>query len=311
VDLPRIFKKLLIANFIMVLVALPVYFTSYRDWMWYRNKFTHSVDGFYRLSLFTYEASYYALMFAPIAFYYLLKLSRSAFNVNSAFVLLITVLPLLLSLSIGVLGAMAFAFGIYYLIHQKEIFFRKSLFVPLFSLVACCFIVFSFLLIFWIDNPLFIRISNIFNGIDTSTNGRTTESIKIGWMVAQLKSTWFGAGVGQVKILAPDIIRSHFGYWGKPEVVRIPNTIGECIAIFGISGFLLKMGVLLFLFFKKKVMNNSYRLLLFLFMFFYQFTGSFVTNIVEYVAWILAFYGHFPEFDTSLTSKLLAEKNSE
>ncbi|MGZ5135232.1 MAG: hypothetical protein ACXWCG_08785, partial [Flavitalea sp.] len=51
-------------------------------------------------------------------------------------------------------------------------------------------------------------------------------------------------------------------------------------------------------FFKTKVWSNYYRLSLFLFIFIYQFTGSYLTNIAEYVIWILAFHpGLFTEFD--------------
>jgi hypothetical protein len=45
------------------------------------------------------------------------------------------------------------------------------------------------------------------------------------------------------------------------------------------------------------VWTNYYRLLLFLFVFIYQFTGSFITNVAEYVIWILAFTNTFHQFD--------------
>jgi hypothetical protein len=45
------------------------------------------------------------------------------------------------------------------------------------------------------------------------------------------------------------------------------------------------------------VWRNYYRLLLFTFIFIYQFTGSFITNVAEYVIWIMAFTPVFREFD--------------
>ncbi|MBC7536218.1 MAG: hypothetical protein H7258_11050, partial [Ferruginibacter sp.] len=61
-----------------------------------------------------------------------------------------------------------------------------------------------------------------------------------------------------------------------------------------------------FLFFYTKVWTNYFRLLLFIFIFIYQFTGSFVTNIAEYVIWILAFTNVFVEFDVD--KRLRVEK---
>lgn len=52
-----------------------------------------------------------------------------------------------------------------------------------------------------------------------------------------------------------------------------------------------------YLFFKTAVYKNYYRLALFIFVFIYQFTGSYITNIVEYVIWILAFSNAFPQFN--------------
>jgi hypothetical protein len=45
------------------------------------------------------------------------------------------------------------------------------------------------------------------------------------------------------------------------------------------------------------VYNNYYRFALFVFVFIFQFTGSFITNIAELAIWILAFTNTFEEFD--------------
>ncbi len=71
----------------------------------------------------------------------------------------------------------------------------------------------------------------------------------------------------------------------------------ETLAVFGWVGFFLRFVVEIFLFFYTKVWTNYYRLLLFFFMFIYQFTGSFITNVAEYVIWILAFTNVFNQFD--------------
>jgi hypothetical protein len=55
---------------------------------------------------------------------------------------------------------------------------------------------------------------------------------------------------------------------------------------------------LIYGYFKTRVYNNYYRQALFLFIFIYQFTGSNIVSINEYVIWVLAFATtQFHEFD--------------
>ncbi len=291
-----IFRKLLVANFIFTIVACIVYFTPYRPLLWYMNKFTQSVEGFYRLSLLTFEASYYSLLFAPIAIYYLLKVMFKQNTTPAIYILVLVLVPLLLSLSMGVIGAMVISFASLYVLYFKKLFYRKSFFYALFISVSVVIAGFIILAVFFPENPVFIRLYNIFYGIDTSTKGRTSDSFMLAGMVAREKSIWFGAGLGQVKVLAYIIVQKYFNYWGELEVVRIPNAVAETYAIFGIFGLLIRFGTIFYLFFKTKVLGNYYCTALFVFVFVYQFTGSYITNIVEYVIWVLAFSGGFHQF---------------
>ncbi len=295
--LGKVFRQLLVANFIMTLVALAVLFTPYREWLWYVKKFTASVENLPCLDMMTYEASYYSFMFVPIAVYYLLKVFFRQTQMNPAYLLVLVLVPLFLSLSVGVIGAMVLAFMGMYIIHWEKIFYRKSFFYPLLLVIIggfCCTVL---LMIFFPHNPVFVRIANIFNGADTSAAGRTFDSFRMANMIAEKRSIWFGTGLGQIKILAPEIVKEYFNYWGELEVIRIPNTVAETYAIFGITGLVFRFALIAWLFFKTRVLQNYYRTLLFLFVFIYQFTGSFITNIVEYVIWALAFSQVFPEFD--------------
>jgi len=65
------------------------------------------------------------------------------------------------------------------------------------------------------------------------------------------------------------------------------------------------------LFFHTKVWRNYYRLLLFFFVFIYQFTGSFITNVAEYVIWILAFTNIFHQFDVKRQSPELPKSEED
>jgi len=71
--------------------------------------------------------------------------------------------------------------------------------------------------------------------------------------------------------------------------VAIPNVAAETLLLFGWVGFALRMIVLLALFFFTRVWSSHFRLILFLFMFIYQFTGSYITNPAEWVIWVMAF----------------------
>ena len=161
------------------------------------------------------------------------------------------------------------------------------------------------LLIVYPNNPIYVRILNIFTGNDSSAQGRTSEAFHIAYMVAEIKSILFGAGPGQIKTVGREIILNYYHY--NPDefdALRIPNTVGETFAYFGIVGIILRFVAIFWLFVKTRVSSNSFRLMLFIFVFIYQFTGSFFTNIAELAIWALAFVNCCPEFDyTSIALK--------
>jgi hypothetical protein len=307
-DLKMVMRQILIVNFFLLLVAIPFYFMeyNYQKWFWYTNVFTGQTNHT-RLALFTYEASYYSLLLVPLCYYYWFKLILNIGNVRKEYVLLMTILPLLLSLSFGIIGGTAIA-AIVLCFINREVLVKYRLTFQLIGLgfVLCCIIILVFFIFF--PNSLVVkRVSNIFSGVDTSTNGRTFESFQIAWLTIQKKSIWFGCGLGQLKHLIPEVIQTHFAHWGKLEVYRIPNAMAETLGIFGIFGFLLRLLLQFYLFFKTKVYCNHYQLALFIFIFIYQFTGSYITNIVEYVIWIFAFTPVFSEFNKAPSTQLVTK----
>jgi hypothetical protein len=109
---------------------------------------------------------------------------------------------------------------------------------------------------------------------------------------------WTGVGPGQVKVQAPDFIARHYDHTGDlPEVFRIPNTMAEMLAVYGIYGFTLKILIQLYFFFRLKIHKNLYTLTLFAFIFIYQFTGSFLTNVAEVGIWVIVFTARFSIFE--------------
>lgn len=301
----HIFRIILIINFILCLIAIPIYFTPYRDLLWMENSFTEGINSFYRLKLFTYEASYYATLFVPLFFFYLLQVILSQHKINSWLLLVIIILPFLLSFSIGVLGCMIVAMLLTYVFHFKRLSRKKRLLTLLALTVFVSCISIFVMAIFFPGNSIFIRIENIISGHDTSGKGRTTDAFILARMMIEKKSLAWGIGPGQIKILGADIVRSYYLYDPTITSIAIPNATAETLAIFGYVGLCIRFFIEVSLFFYTAVWKNYYRLLLFTFIFLYQFTGSFITNLAEYVIWILAFTNAFPQFNVLLPLRKL------
>jgi hypothetical protein len=85
--------------------------------------------------------------------------------------------------------------------------------------------------------------------------------------------------------------------YGENFVATIPNAVAETFTILGWTGVILRLFLEIFFFFQTRVWTNYYRLWLFLFIFIFQFAGSFITNVAEYVIWIMAFTNVFDQFD--------------
>jgi hypothetical protein len=295
-DPEYIFRRLLIINFIFCLVAIPFYFTSYYNIFWINQFLTEGIDNFKRLKLFTYEASYYATLFVPLFFFYFLQVLLKQNKLNVWLLLLMILLPYFLSFSLGVISAMLLSIGITFFIYFKPLIRKKRVIniIGLMSIVVIPLIMAVF--IFFPNNTLFTRLSNIFSGDDPSGRGRTSEAFILAKQLLDKKNHFWGIGPGQIKILGGDVIRDFYLYPLDYNVIAIPNATAETLAIFGWFGFTLRLAVEIFLFFYTKVWTSYYRVLLFLFAFIYQFTGSFITNVAEYVIWILAFTEVFPRF---------------
>jgi hypothetical protein len=296
--LAKIFRQIVVFNACLTAIAIPFLFLPkpYQQWFWYFNELTKGFGNFPRLALFTYEASYYSLLLIPIWFYYLLKFAFNDIANNKWMTLLFITVPMLLSLSFGVIGATALTAIILCFVFWKRLFKYKRplsiLFLTLFVLTVTFFVLWFYFPL----NPFFVRLENILTGKDTSANGRTIESFTMAWRIADMKNIFFGAGLGQIKIVITDLAHTYYKYWGNFPRYDIPNAMGETFAIFGIVGILLRLSLEIYLFIKTKVFSNYYRLALFIFIFIYQFTGSFITNIVEYVIWVLAFSNVFNQF---------------
>jgi len=296
----EIFRKLLIFNFILTIIAVFFIFTPYRDLLW--NKWfieigQLSVTDLPRLMMFTYEPSYYATLLVPIVGFYLTKTILKQPEKNPVITLIMVLVPLLLSFSMGVIAGVIVAIGILFLMNLSILLTSKRLFYSFIILTTSFVLTITFLFIFFPENPFFVRIIAIVSGADASANGRTFQAFELAHIIAAKKSLWWGVGPGQLKIIGDAIIKDYYRYRPGYGQVSIPSAFPETIALFGYIGAGLRLFIELYLFFKTRVLNSYYRTFLFFYIFVYQFTGSFTTNIAEYVIWILAFTNIFPQFD--------------
>ena len=295
------FYRLLKINFILCLIAIPFYFTPWHELFWIEQYLTKGITQFRRLKMFTYEASYYSTLFTPLFFFFFLQIIFRQNRINGRILLCMLISPLLLSFSMGVIACIFIACSGVFVVYMWRLLRKKRVFAFAVSGLLTVLFALLFLWVLFPDNPLFVRIANIITGNDSSGRGRTTDSFILAEKIADLKSLVWGAGLGQIKVLGTDIIRDYYNY-PADYPIAIPNATAETLAIFGWAGLFLRLFIEVSLFMYTQVWKNYYRLLLFIFIFIYQFTGSYITNIAEYMIWILAFTNIFPQFDVNSLS---------
>ncbi len=297
-SLEDVFFTILKINSILVLIALILLpFSGLREFMWDTIPMSKDLAAIPRLKLFAYEPSHYGLLLAPVFLYFILKI----FTGGSQHPLILAagvIIPLLLTLSFGIMGAMMITLLIVFPVCFRYIEkLNRRLIIYSFVVLILCI---TGLWILWPDNPLFTRLGNIISGTDSSSKGRLVYSFMFARDLILQHNAWTGVGPGQIKILAHDLIVSFYRYTGDyAEIVRIPNSMGEMLATYGIYGFILKIFFEIYFFIRLKIYRNLYNFSLFLFIFIYQFTGSFLVNAAEIGTWAIAFYGRFPVFDIS------------
>jgi hypothetical protein len=297
-SLEVIFRKALILNCLAVsfaIITLPI--PSIRALLWNSIPITEGTMPMLRLQLFAYEPSHYALLFAPVALFFALRIIMG-YAKSYILMILALIIPLVLSLSFGVIGALIISLTIGLFAYIKVLTANtKRIFIYGGVIISLGLIILGIL---WPDNIIFLRIENIFSGRDTSTKGRISESFMFAQILLKQHGALFGVGPGQIKVFAHNLIMDYYQYWYAPGYVtsvRIPNSMAETLAIYGIYGFTLKLLSEVVFFYITKVYKNLYSLTLFVFIFIYQFTGSFTTNVAEVAIWAIIFITRFPQFD--------------
>lgn len=295
-ELSMLFKKLTYFNFVMVGVAVVAFFIPpLKPLFWYMIPITEGSGVVARLKMLWSEASIYALVLSPLFLYFFLQGLFISKRIRFSFLLLL-VLPLVLSNSMGVI------LGLLCALATTILFFRKS-FLSTERLIQLLLITGILLLAlgawYWYDpnNVLMLRLNNILHGKDTSAKGRTVESFVLaGKFLQQCNGWWTGIGPGQFKLAGKELLLSYYHYSGNVADIRIPNACADTLIIYGIPGLVLRLGVQGFLFFYTRVYRNIYRFSVFVFLFLYQFSGSYFNNLLEWTIWVMVFSAGFDQF---------------
>jgi hypothetical protein len=294
----KVMRRLVYWNAVFLVFAIIAYQTPQyaHKWWWIRG-ISSGIEGVSRLKLLTYEASYYSLLLVPVFSYFIVSSVMSDWWKKNIIPVLILMVLLVLSFSLGVIGGLIIALSI-----VLTVLLYNKIGLKKFTLLGVGVIA---LLIgaIWLVTELYphsmlvTRLNNVLSGKDTSFNGRTSDSFFLADVLLGMKNKFWGIGFGQIKVLGLELWRSFYMHPYKLEEVAIPNAAAETFAIFGYLGLILRILVQLTLFFTTKVYKNAFRLSLFLFIFIYQFTGSYIFSIAEYMIWILAFVPNFKDFD--------------
>jgi len=278
----RLFDELIALNFFVTVIALGNLRTPLQNLFWMDTSDTLAGSShLLRLSMFTSEPSAYAELMLPLVIFAVLRLLVRGGKRSILYFALICV-PFLLTQSFGGLSISAGAVGATLLVSYRR-FLRKPR-----SLLVMIGLICAAGAIILVPNPIAARLFQVLAGSDSSTQSRTTLSFVIAYAVASSKSIWWGVGLGQGKIV--DVSSLGLGF----TVGIIPNSVAGTFAELGIVGVVVRLGIEMYLFFKTKVYQNSFRLAMFLAAFIVQLTGSHLMDVQQYLMWCFAFLPFFP-----------------
>jgi hypothetical protein len=260
--------RIILANFVISLMAVLLLEVGLGDNLWN----TQGNHGF-RLQLFFYEPSIYSLVITPFVIYAFIRYIDTL-SWRSIRLLVLSIIPLLLSRSAGVIGSLILAFLIG---SQKSPLRKRS---------GRRWIILGILLlaIFLLGGGIIERYVSFLEGTDSSGNVRIALSFAAAIKLIEEKGFWLGVGPGQLKYLLSNYTQA-VGFIGD----RLPNSVASTIATLGILGLVLKELIYVALYIRTHSNRYEYSRILFIFIFLYQFTGGYLNNVNEYVALAFAF----------------------
>ena len=296
----RLFDQLILLNFFASVLAIIAFPTPLRLVFWHDDAETIvGASHLLRLNLLSTEPSAYALLMLPLLMFASLRLLGKVNMRNCVYLLMIAV-PFLLCQSFGGISMCIAGLGVSLMTGYRRLFKRANSIV----ILACSAIL--VLLLFGTHNPISERLLQVASGGDSSSKSRTIFSFIAAYTVASSKSLWWGAGLGQGKLI--DFSSLGIGF----EVNVIPNAVAGTFAELGLIGVLLRFAAEFYFFFRTKSYRSPFRLAMFVVAFIAQLTGSYLMNVQEYLLWFLAFYPIIPDlsFPGKFRSRSAIQSNS-
>ena len=275
----RVFHILITLNFIFCIFAVVTHQIGLFDNLW-------SEELSPRLRLLVYEPSYYGTLMVPLVSFSIFRV-YSRPSAARLLVLVLSIFPFAVCMSVGTTVGLICALGFVALLNLNHFIFRKTGLILMTLLCLLAMIVIQF------DNIITARLLGFLAGEDSSGSVRTTQSYIVAYQIADTSSFLFGAGFGQSKVLAAQFFDE---WWLGLDFKDIGNVVAATFSEHGLYGLVVRFSVIIYLYFKMKVGRDFFRATLFWFAFVYQFTGSYITNIAEYVIWIFVFVPVFSDF---------------
>jgi hypothetical protein len=279
----RLFDQLILLNFLASIIAIIALPTPLRLVFWHDDAITIvGASHVLRLDLLCTEPSAYSLLMLPLLIFSALRLLGNG-NMRNCTYLCMIAIPFLLCQSFGGISMCLAALGVSIMTSYRRLFKRANSLI----ILACSAIVLAALL--GTHNQISERVLQVATGGDPSSKSRTIFSFVAAYAVASSKSIWWGAGLGQGKLI--DLSDLGIGF----EVNVIPNAVAGTFAELGLIGVLFRLAAECYLFVKTKTYLSTFRLAMFVVAFITQWTGSYLTDVQEYILWFLAFYPVFPD----------------
>jgi hypothetical protein len=287
-------------NLLLILIGVLLLLFGFPDFMFEVTHVSTSVGVLPRFRIFTEEPSYYSMLIAPIFLFYLTRYVDNTKRIDYEKIGILIVC-FIASFSFGIISSILISMFIVYFLRLKNLKDKKRRNL-IFSLVGFVVVVIGLTYLFIPENPIFIRFSDIISGQDSSGKGRVTEPWLLSFEMLKLNNDyWFGIGWGQIRTLGDEVIRSFYMYTETPaNKFGLPNVLTEITTLFGFVGLAIFLTIQLVFYKVTKVYKSHFRSLIFWFIFIYQFTGSYSSNVLYYCCFVLAFS---PEFENQNLNK--------
>ena len=286
----------------LVIIGLLLLLIGFPDAMFEVTHVSTSVGVLPRFRIFTEEPSYYSMLIAPVFLFYITRYIDGEKRMDFEKIGILIVC-FFVSFSFGIISTILISMFIVYILRLKNLKDKKRRNL-IFSLAGILFSIIALMYLFIPDNPIFIRFSDIISGQDSSGKGRVTEPWLLSLEMLKLNGDyWFGIGWGQIRTLGDDVIRTFYMYTETPDnKFGLPNVLTEITTLFGFVGLTIFLMIQLVFYKITKVYKSHFRSLIFWFIFIYQFTGSYSSNVLYYCCFVLAFS---PAFDNQKLKKPL------